>query len=394
MVQNKKRACRGLMVIISGIFSGLFAQNPPPGWKGKVEIRDGLRVVKNPAEPLYGQVVLELEKDLVIGDDKDERSFFYYKTSTRVDRLGCFYIWDPNSFRIQKFDKEGKFVRTIGKKGEGPGEFRDAFQLKFLVDGGGRLYVRDNAKIHVFSVEGRFERSVPAAASGERNFAVLSGGMILRDDWAFEQDRMKETVVLTDEDGKILKTVAAFPSLRFEVQMKEKPRFTVYYPELILAPWTAEAALFGYPSAYRLQAVDGSGDTVLVIEKEEASARTTSREKSKLIDEFLAGNKKASRAELENQKLLPEFWPFFDALLADDKGRIYVQRTKNILDEVPGTTFDVFNREGFYLYEAKAAEDVCLAIGDGLLYSRKYDRDKECDQVFRYRIKNWPDLKS
>jgi hypothetical protein len=383
-----------LLVFFIGVFSGLFTQNPPPGWKGTIENRDGARVVKNPTEPIYGRVALDLERDLVIGDDKDEHSLFYYKTSTGVDRLGYVYIWDPNSFRIQKFDKAGKFVQTIGKKGEGPGEFRDAFQLKFLVDATGRLYVRDNAKIHVFSPEGSFERSIPASSSGNRHFAVVSGGMILRDDQAFDKDRMTERVVLTDGAGKILKTVAGFPSLKFETWIKEKPRFTVYYPELILAPWTPESALFGYPSVYRLFAADGRGETRMIIEKEEAPVRTTAREKSRLIDEFLAGNKNASRAGLENQKLLPEFWPFFDALLADDEGRIYVQRTKTILDENPGTVFDIFNREGFYLYRATATEDVCLVIADGFLYSRKYNREKECDQVFRYRIKNWAELKN
>jgi len=393
MARIVKTARRGLFVIIIGVSSGLVAQTLPPGWKGTIENREGVRIIKNPAGPLHGEVTLELEKDLVIGDDQDEHSLFYYKTSIRVDRPGNIFVWDPNSFRIQMFDKTGKFVRTIGKKGEGPGEFMDAFQLKFLLDGMGRLYVRDNAKIHVFSSEGRFERSIPAAASGGRNFAVLLDGAILRDGWAFEKDRMKEIVVLTDGEGKILKTVAGFPSQRFEVQMKEKPRFTVYYPELIVSPWTAAAALFGLPSAYRLTAVDGRGETGMIIEKEEAPVRTTPREKAKIIDEFLSGNRKASRSELENQKLLPEFWPFFDALLADDKGRIFVQRTKNILDEAPGTAFDVFSREGFYLYRANAAEDVCLAIADGFLYSRKYNREKECDQVFRYRIRNWEDLK-
>jgi len=392
-MRTPKMAARCVVVVIGGVFSALFAQNPPPGWKGTVETRDGIRVVKNPAEPLHGGVTLDLENDLVVGDERDEHSLFYYKTTTRVDGRGNIFVWDPNSFRVQMFDRTGKFVRTLGRKGEGPGEFMDAFQVKFLLDAAGRLVVRDNAKIHVFSPEGRYERSIPGAASGERNFAVLAEGAVVRDGWAFEKDRMRETVLLSDERGNVVKTVAGFPSLRFEVQMKEKPRFMVYYPQLVLAPWTAEAALFGYPSVYQLWSVNGRGEIPLVIEKEEAPARTTSREKSKLIDEILARNPKASRAELENQKILPEFWPFFDALLADDRGRIFVQRTKTNLDEAPGTSFDVFSREGFYLYRAKVSKDDCQAIADGFLYSRAYNREKECDQVFRYRVKNWADLK-
>ena len=38
-------------------------------WKGKIEIEDGVKVIKNPKEPLYGEIVFELEEDLSIGNE-------------------------------------------------------------------------------------------------------------------------------------------------------------------------------------------------------------------------------------------------------------------------------------------------------------------------------------
>jgi hypothetical protein len=41
-------------------------------WTGTVEVRDGAAVVQTPAEPLLGQLLLELEQDLVVGDTLHE----------------------------------------------------------------------------------------------------------------------------------------------------------------------------------------------------------------------------------------------------------------------------------------------------------------------------------
>ena len=45
--------------------------------KIRVETENGVRVVKNPRAPLYGEITLELEKVRSIGDEKDENTAFY-----------------------------------------------------------------------------------------------------------------------------------------------------------------------------------------------------------------------------------------------------------------------------------------------------------------------------
>lgn len=61
----------------------------------------------------------------------------------------------PNN-RIQKFDKNGKFIKMWGKSGTGPGEFDQPHSLAF--DSKGRLYVadRNNNRIQIFDQEGTF----------------------------------------------------------------------------------------------------------------------------------------------------------------------------------------------------------------------------------------------
>ena len=66
-------------------------------------------------------------------------------------------VTDPNLVgRISVFDKNGKFLRTIGKAGTGPGEFRTPHGLEF--DSQGRLIVADrhNHRIQVLTKDGKY----------------------------------------------------------------------------------------------------------------------------------------------------------------------------------------------------------------------------------------------
>jgi DNA-binding beta-propeller fold protein YncE len=66
-------------------------------------------------------------------------------------------VADPNLIgRISVFDKNGKFLRVIGKAGTGPGEFRTPHALEF--DSKGRLVVADrhNHRIQVLTKAGKF----------------------------------------------------------------------------------------------------------------------------------------------------------------------------------------------------------------------------------------------
>ena len=74
-------------------------------------------------------------------------------------------VTDPNLVgRISVFDRNGKFIRTIGKTGTGPGEFRTPHALEF--DSRGRLIVADrhNHRIQILSKTGAFIANTTSSA--------------------------------------------------------------------------------------------------------------------------------------------------------------------------------------------------------------------------------------
>ena len=61
-----------------------------------------------------------------------------------VDSDENMLVLDGGNTRIQKFDKEGNSLQTIGRKGQGPGEF--AYPYGIYLDSADNIYVTDQMR--------------------------------------------------------------------------------------------------------------------------------------------------------------------------------------------------------------------------------------------------------
>ena len=104
-------------------------------------------------------------------------------TNVITDRNGDVYVaeshtdvQDPNLVaRISVFDRNGKFLRTIGKTGTGPGEFRTPHALLF--DSQGRLIVADrhNHRVQILTKEGKPIAEYDSESDSARHAGWLKG---------------------------------------------------------------------------------------------------------------------------------------------------------------------------------------------------------------------------
>lgn len=76
------------------------------------------------------------------------------------DASGNLHILDSGNYRVVVIDPQGRFVKTVGRAGEGPGEFGFTFRLVVWRDG--RLAVNDlqNNAVHLFGPGGEFDHSM------------------------------------------------------------------------------------------------------------------------------------------------------------------------------------------------------------------------------------------
>jgi len=83
--------------------------------------------------------------------------------------------------RISKFTKDGKFIKSWGKLGSAPGEFRTPHSL--AIDARGRLFVADrgNVRLQLFDLDGKF-------LTETKDFSRISGLFIDKNDLLYAAD--------------------------------------------------------------------------------------------------------------------------------------------------------------------------------------------------------------
>jgi hypothetical protein len=98
-------------------------------------VRDGVTYVLSTETPRDGTVELEPEFLWERGDDSDD-IFFGVVPRIFVDEAGGeIYVLDSQLHEVMVFDMGGEFLRSIGREGEGPGEFRNPGDMYLAPDG-------------------------------------------------------------------------------------------------------------------------------------------------------------------------------------------------------------------------------------------------------------------
>lgn len=148
------------------------------GWK-EVE-KDGVLHVVNPASPSEKAVTVKAEEAWRIGGEDDEEIFGVI-TDIITDGEGNFYFLDAQLSEIKVYSADGEYLRTIGREGEGPGEFRGAFNM-FRVPGGNIGVLQTfPGKIVVLTPEGEPAGDFPLPEAEGEGFRVLLGAQYAGD---------------------------------------------------------------------------------------------------------------------------------------------------------------------------------------------------------------------
>jgi hypothetical protein len=96
--------------------------------------------------------------------------------AAEFDARGNLYLLDGADRKLTVVDPGGKFVRTIGRAGDGPGEFRSPQGMAVFPDG--RVVVSDvgHRGFLLFGADGAFVRTVPFGEAGMAPTTVLRHG--------------------------------------------------------------------------------------------------------------------------------------------------------------------------------------------------------------------------
>lgn len=114
---------------------------------------------------------------------------------------------ESNNHRVVMYDKDGKKLKTIGKRGSGDGEFN--VPLQAAVAGDGRLYVLDsgNFRVQAFDRDGNFIRAFGRPGVYPGNLARPRGIAVDDDGNVYVTDASFNNFQVFQPDGQLLLAV-------------------------------------------------------------------------------------------------------------------------------------------------------------------------------------------
>jgi len=339
-------------------------------WGGSISEDAGVFVIKNPMDPKFGPEVLSMEEELSIGESEGSEEYMFQEvTGIAVNAEGDIYALDYEARHVKVFDAQGRYKRTFGKAGEGPGEF----QLPRTIEctPWEEIAVGDINRITYFDLEGGYKKNLPMSQVMMFRIQHDTAGNIL----GLVNEREQEAYELQKFD-KDLNHLVSFASSPLPSSGEFRNHVSLFFPVLRWDVTHDDRVVCGYAGeGYVIKVFDASGALLRRIEKEYVPVEVDQAE----ADEQMQG----LPAQVRNHYYAPKYYPPYRYIITDDRGRIFVITYENTPDE-KGYMFDVFDAEGIYSARIQLKSRPRL-IKDNQMYSVEENEDG-FHVVKRYRI--------
>jgi len=383
------------------------SSRPQGPWKGTTNKRGDTTIVRTASGSVWGEPV-RLVEELRIGTrDGDGPDVFGFIWAFALFPDGVMAVFDQSVPALRLFDSAGKYLRTIGRTGSGPGEYRAINGL--AVDRDGVLLVTDprNSRINRWREDGA---ALPA-------WGLLASGALLTRFHGLQVDTAGNTYALIlsgpptpnslppfglvrfDRNGRILDTLS-----RPTIEGPDDPPRTAFAPGKHWILTRTGHAVTGFSGTYSVTVAGPRG----AVRMDRAVARVPlppdeRRNYQELMD---ARTRTGMIGTGPEPSPVPAQKPYYSLLQADLDGRIWVQlhvrsepfnpppseprpgmpQLPPIRWREPAVVWDVFEPNGRYLgqLEFPPGTDWAEAKGNTVWAIVRGEDDEQ--YVVRYRI--------
>jgi hypothetical protein len=349
---------RKITLVVLGLLLAFFAWSE--SLAQKIKTVDGVTVVSNGKKPvpLKGQSAkIKLVEELAIGGGGNPDQAFSQVSTFVVDEEGGIFALDFKDQKIKVFDRTGKFLRLIGKPGQGPGELGMASGIQLTSDK--TLVVEDatNRRLALFKPSGEFIKNISTSDKlGLVNILLDGKGNVIGREMGLAEGNAKMFFEIKKFDAD-LKPLFTLDKIEFPIPIPGSGT-KMNILEMISAYQFDPAGniYYGRNADYEIKIYSPDGKHIRTIQKEYDRVKVTQAD----IDEMLERIPNvAGGVNIKDMFSFPDVFPPFQLFLLDDQGWLYV-RTFTKGKAKGEYEFDVFDAEGKFIAQFITKSDLRL----------------------------------
>lgn len=299
-------------------------------WKGTIEEEDGVTVVKNPKEPIYGEGAFNLEEELSIGETEGQEEYMLSSPrSTAVDDEGNIYVLDLKESHIKVFNNEGIYQLTIGRRGQGPGEFQGPLGIQITAKNEILVNNLNSSRLIYYSLKGEYLREDQVTGIPRSLLKMDSNSDYI---CAYPKTEQIFKVALEKYDSSQKKL--------FSIAEVEIENYYALAKSIIFDVTNKNEIIWAITDKYEIMITDALGNLTRKIIRDYDSVEISEKEKQSFLKQI----------PLSPGVKFPKYFPPLrnTFISVDGDGKIYIGTHERIPDG-NGYYYDVFDAEGKYI---------------------------------------------
>jgi 6-bladed beta-propeller len=329
------------------------------GWAGTVTDSAGIQIVNNPIGGMWtSETQPAITDELTIGATGGDPNYeFGQIVGIDVGSDGTIYVLDQQARQVRAFDAEGKYLRTIGKPGSGPGELS---QMVFgvVVTPGDTLMVPDLGlqRVTRYGPDGQTIGSFPTPMNEgiSVRWQARAGGQVVQQARIMNlpgqttQVEPKDLLLLRNAQGELLDTLMQLPGGQTLKMTGNSMTIRLFEAEPVWGLGEDGSVYFAMNSDYNVEIHGAKGALERIVRRPFERRPVTDDDKQAFL--------KAIR-QLFGQRGLPpqaldqilgniqfaESYPAFANLMGGPGQSLWVQRVRTAADVKEGAEFDLQN---------------------------------------------------
>lgn len=330
----KKISFLNLIIYLSlNCFLNAACQNETIRWKGIIENENGIPVIINPDEPLYSKKPFEYSLEWSIGnsDFGSEYSFSQIGSITVNDEY--IYISDWKEVYIKIYDHDGRYIRTIGNSGQGPGEFSRISGMQIINQKELVVFDGNSRRLTFFSLEGELIKTlsikeIPAIKlnlNSKKYFIASTYKLNIENNTAITE------LKVYNREHEFIRTLA-----------NTEPAH-IFSPFQFYFVWQIsrdDKIVYGYNKNYEFQIYDSSFNLIKIIKKKYTKVEISN-------EDILVQMKNLPKTK---DTQIPKYHSAFQRMILDDKSNIIIQ-TWEKSKSGNQYLYDFFDSNGKFLFK-------------------------------------------